>query len=50
MGSMLVFMADEQADGEDAAIEFLTQHEDLVDHMGFRRCRRENQSCSLRSS
>ena len=29
MGSMLVYMADEQAGGEDAAYEFLTQHMDL---------------------
>ncbi len=29
MGSMLVFMADEQADGADAAIEFLTEYEEL---------------------
>jgi glycine betaine/proline transport system substrate-binding protein len=29
MGSMLVFMADEQAAGEDAAIEFLIEYEDL---------------------
>jgi len=29
MGSMLVYMADEQAAGEDAAIEFLIQYEDL---------------------
>ncbi len=29
MGSMLVYMADEQAAGEDAAFEFLTQYEDL---------------------
>jgi len=29
MGGMLVFMADEQAGGEDAAIEFLTKHEDV---------------------
>ena len=29
MGSMLVYMADEQADGSDAAIEFLINHEDL---------------------
>ncbi len=29
MGAMLVYMADEQAAGEDAAIEFLIQYEDL---------------------
>ncbi len=29
MGSMLVYMAEEQAAGEDAAYEFLEQHEDL---------------------
>jgi glycine betaine/proline transport system substrate-binding protein len=29
MNSMLVYMADEQAGGEDAAIEFLTRHKDL---------------------
>ena len=29
MGSMLVYMADEQADGGDAAVEFLIKHEDL---------------------
>ncbi|PCJ76127.1 MAG: ABC transporter substrate-binding protein [Rhodobacteraceae bacterium] len=29
MGTMLVYMADEQADGEDAAFEFLIQYEDL---------------------
>jgi len=29
MGEMLVYMAEEQADGEDAAFEFLIQHEDL---------------------
>lgn len=29
MGAMLVYMADEQAGGEDAAIEFLIQYEDL---------------------
>jgi len=29
MGAMLVFMADEQAAGEDAAIEFLLEYEDL---------------------
>ena len=29
MNSMLVYMADEQAGGEDAAIEFLLRHEDL---------------------
>ena len=29
MGSMLVYMADEQAAGEDAAFEFLIQYEDL---------------------
>ena len=29
MNGMLVWMGDEQAGGEDAAIEFLTQHEDL---------------------
>jgi len=29
MGAMLVFMADEQAAGEDAAIEFLIEYEDL---------------------
>lgn len=29
MGAMLVYMADEQAAGEDAAIEFLIQHEDV---------------------
>ncbi len=29
MGGMLVFMADEQAAGEDAAIEFMNKHKDL---------------------
>jgi glycine betaine/proline transport system substrate-binding protein len=29
MNSMLVYMADEQAGGEDAAIEFLSRHGDL---------------------
>lgn len=29
MGAMLVYMSDNQAGGEDAAIEFLTQYEDL---------------------
>lgn len=29
MGSMLVYMEDEQADGEDAAIEFMIRHEDV---------------------
>ena len=29
MGSMLVYMAEEQASGEDAAYEFLTAHEDV---------------------
>ena len=29
MGSMLVYMADEQAAGEDAAVEFLTKYEDV---------------------
>ena len=29
MGTMLVYMADEQAGGEDAAIEFLVNHEDV---------------------
>lgn len=29
MGSMLVYMADEQADGADAAVEFLLKYEDL---------------------
>ena len=29
MNGMLVFMADEQAGGGDAAIEFLLKHEDL---------------------
>ena len=29
MNAMLVYMGEEQAGGEDAAIEFLTQHEDL---------------------
>jgi glycine betaine/proline transport system substrate-binding protein len=29
MGSMLVFMGDNQAGGEDAAIEFLISHEDV---------------------
>ncbi len=29
MGAMLVYMADEQASGEDAALEFLTTYEDL---------------------
>ena len=29
MNGMLVWMGDEQAGGEDAAVEFLTQHEDL---------------------
>ena len=29
MGSMLVYMEDEQADGEDAAIEFMIRHEDI---------------------
>ena len=29
MNGMLVFMADEQAGGGDAAIEFLIRHEDL---------------------
>ena len=29
MNGMLVYMADEQAGGADAAIEFLVKHEDL---------------------
>ena len=29
MGAMLVYMSDEQADGEDAAIEFLLSYEDV---------------------
>ena len=29
MNAMLVYMADEQAGGADAAIEFLVKHEDL---------------------
>jgi glycine betaine/proline transport system substrate-binding protein len=29
MGSMLVFMEEEQADGVDAAAEFMSRHEDL---------------------
>jgi len=29
MNAMLVYMGEEQAGGEDAAIEFLMQHEDL---------------------
>ena len=29
MNAMLVYMGEEQAGGEDAAIEFLSQHEDL---------------------
>ena len=29
MGAMLVYMADEQAAGEDAAVEFLTKYEDI---------------------
>ena len=29
MNGMLVYMADEQAGGADAAVEFLTKHEDV---------------------
>jgi glycine betaine/proline transport system substrate-binding protein len=29
MGAMLVFMEEEQADGPDAAVEFMSLHEDL---------------------
>jgi glycine betaine/proline transport system substrate-binding protein len=44
MNAMLVYMGEEQAGGEDAAIEFLSQARRLMDNLGFCRCCCKNQS------
>ena len=49
MNATLAYMADEQATGEDAAIEFLTKHRDILDMHGLllMLLRRSKQACRI---